>query len=30
MIVTNMWFNLAVKDLNASMAFYKKIGFEIM
>lgn len=30
MVVTNMWFNLAVKDLNASMAFYKKIGFEIM
>ncbi|UXU58710.1 MULTISPECIES: VOC family protein [Staphylococcus] len=30
MLVTNMWFNLAVKDLKKSMAFYKAIGFEIM
>ena len=25
-----MWFNLAVKNLNKSMNFYKAIGFEIM
>ncbi|PTH59264.1 VOC family protein [Staphylococcus agnetis] len=30
MLVTNMWFNLAVKDLKKSMAFYKAIGFEIL
>lgn len=30
MLVTNMWFNLAVKDLKKSIAFYKAIGFEIM
>lgn len=30
MLMTNMWFNLAVKDLKKSMAFYKAIGFEIL
>ncbi|MCO4338194.1 member of glyoxalase/bleomycin resistance protein family [Staphylococcus agnetis] len=30
MLVTNMWFNLAVKDLKKSMAFYKAISFEIL
>ncbi|UEX89310.1 VOC family protein [Staphylococcus ratti] len=30
MLVTNMWFNLAVNDLKKSMTFYDAIGFEIM